>query len=68
MFLHALRTGRHMGTSRPIMLPMPWRYYGELNDDDLQAIFAYLRAVPPIDNRIPEYAPPDGGAAPAGTD
>jgi len=68
MFLQALRTGRHMGTSRPIMPPMPWRYYGRLNDDDLKAIFAYLRTVPPIDNLVPEYAPPAGGAAPAGTE
>jgi len=67
MFLQAMRTGRHMGTSRPIMPPMPWRYYGRLNDDDLKGIFAYLRTLPPIENRVPEYAPPTG-APPAGAD
>jgi hypothetical protein len=68
MFIQAMRTGRHMGTSRPIMPPMPWRYYGNLNDDDLKAIFAFLRTVPPVENLVPDYAPPPGAAPPAGTD
>ncbi len=53
MFISALRTGRHMGVSRPIMPPMPWMAYGQMTDEDLAAVFAYLRSVPPIRNQAP---------------
>jgi hypothetical protein len=29
-----------------------------MTDEDLKAIFAYLRTIPPISNRVPEYEPP----------
>ncbi|HLV02249.1 MAG TPA: c-type cytochrome [Acidobacteriota bacterium] len=64
MFISAIRTGKHMGQSRPIMPPMPWQAYSNLTDEDLSAIFAYLRTVRPISNRVPEYSPP--GRADAG--
>jgi mono/diheme cytochrome c family protein len=54
MFVKALRTGRHMGVSRPIQPPMPWQVYGRLPDEDLKAIYAYLRSIPPVHNRVPE--------------
>ena len=54
MFLQALRTGRHMGTSRPILPPMPWQVYGQMPEQDLKAIYAYLRSLPPVRNRVPE--------------
>jgi hypothetical protein len=54
MFLRALRTGRHMGTSRQILPPMPWEVYGRLGDEDLKSIYAYLRSIPPVSNRVPE--------------
>ena len=54
MFVKAIRTGRHMGQSRPILPPMPWQDYSHLNDDDLKAVYAYLRTLPPIQNQIPE--------------
>ncbi len=62
-FVKALRTGRHMGVARPILPPMPWQFYRDLTDDDLAAIYAYLRTIPPIHNRIPEPLPPAGAAA-----
>jgi mono/diheme cytochrome c family protein len=60
MFIDALRTGKHMGTasSRDILPPMPWQAYGQMNDDELKAIWAYLRTIPPINNRIPDPTPP----------
>jgi cytochrome c553 len=58
MFLKAIRTGRHMGVSRPINPPMPWQVYRNFSDDDLKAIYAYLRTIPPIVNHIPDYVPP----------
>ena len=58
MFVRAMRTGRHMGTSRPIQPPMPWPWIAKMTDDDLKAMYAYLRTIPPIVNHVPEYAPP----------
>ena len=60
MFLKAMKTGKHMGTSREIQPPMPWQSYGQATDEDLKAIFAYLKSIPPIVNHVPDYAPPSG--------
>ena len=54
MFIKALRTGKHYGVSRPILPPMPWPAFRNLTDDDLKAVFAYLRSIPPIKNRVPD--------------
>ena len=61
MFVDALRTGKHMGQSRPIQPPMPWPAYRHLSDRELRSIYAYLRTIPPIDNLVPDYREP--GAA-----
>jgi len=58
MFIRTLRTGRHMGVSRPVMPPMPWQGYAQMTDEDLKAIYAYLRTIPPIHNRVPDYIEP----------
>jgi hypothetical protein len=57
-FVQALKTGKHLGVSRPIMPPMPWPAYAQYPEDDLKAMFAYLRSLPPIKNRVPDYVPP----------
>lgn len=64
-FVKTLRTGRHWGVARPILPPMPWQNYAQMSDEDLEAIYAYLRSIPPVSNRVPEtiVAPPP--AAPA---
>ena len=54
LFLKAIRDGKHMGTSRPILPPMPWPVFRNLNDEDLKSIFAFLRTVPPINNHVPD--------------
>ncbi|HET9887135.1 MAG TPA: c-type cytochrome [bacterium] len=54
MFVKAIREGKHMGAGRPILPPMPWASYGQMTDDDLRAIFAYLKTIPPIDNAAPQ--------------
>jgi mono/diheme cytochrome c family protein len=58
MFVRALRTGRHMGTSRQIMPPMPWPAFKNLTDEDLKSIYAYLRSIPPVSNHVPDYLEP----------
>jgi mono/diheme cytochrome c family protein len=57
-FMQALRTGRHQGQGRPILPPMPWRFIGEMTDEDLKAVFAYLRQIPPVKNKVPDPIPP----------
>ncbi|HET9795233.1 MAG TPA: c-type cytochrome [Thermoanaerobaculia bacterium] len=63
-FVKAIRTGKHMGVSRPILPPMPWNVYVNLTDADLKAVYAYLRTLPPVHNPQPDPTPPP--AAPAG--
>lgn len=58
MFIKAIRTGRHMGVSRPINPPMPWPVYRNWTDEDIKAVYAYLRTIPPIVNHIPDYVEP----------
>ncbi|HWK11547.1 MAG TPA: hypothetical protein VNR64_15925 [Vicinamibacterales bacterium] len=62
MFIKAIRTGKHMGTSRDILPPMPWQQYSQMTDDDLKAIFAYLRSIPPVVNHVPDPIPPAAAA------
>jgi len=54
MFMNAIRQGKHMGTSRPILPPMPWPVYRNATDEDLKSIFAYLRTLEPITNHVPD--------------
>jgi mono/diheme cytochrome c family protein len=57
-FIRAMRTGQHLGGGRPILPPMPWNWVGKMTDEDLKAIFAYLKSVPPIKNKVPDPVPP----------
>jgi mono/diheme cytochrome c family protein len=64
-FITALRTGlRPDGT---VIMPMfmPWLIYKDLSDEDLQAIYRYLRSLPPASNTVavPEIAPGETGPA-----
>ena len=57
MFVRALRLGKHLGHGRPILPPMPWRAYAQLTDEDLSAIFVFLRSIPAIENHAPVSRP-----------
>jgi mono/diheme cytochrome c family protein len=59
-FTDTIRTGRHLGRGRQILPPMPIPMYKHFTDDDLAAIYAYLRTIPAINNRVPEPLPPTG--------
>jgi len=52
-----------MGRGRPILPPMPWEGVGKLTDQDLKAVFAYLRTIPAVNNRVPQPTPPPQTAA-----
>ena len=63
-FVNALKTGKHLGVGRPIAPPMPWPWVSKMTDADLKAIFAFLRTVKPIKNKVPDYVPPPPPAPP----
>jgi len=53
MFIRTLRTGLHQGKGRPVLPPMPWPVYGQMTDNDLKDLFAYLQSLEPVHNRVP---------------
>lgn len=55
-FVKAMRTGKHQGKAdgRPILPPMPWMNLAQAPEEDLRAIHAFLRTIPPVKNRVPE--------------
>lgn len=57
-FIQAMRTGKAVGLNRPIQPPMPWEALAGLSDNDLRAIFAYLKSQPAVKNKVPAYMPP----------
>ena len=50
LFIKTMRTG-HVG-ARPVKAPMPWWFFKNMNDDDLKALFCYLRTVKPVHHRV----------------
>lgn len=64
MFINALRNGRHLGgNGRGIFAPMPWFWIRNMSDDDMKAVFAYLKTVPPIYNVVPSPKVPEAAVA-----
>lgn len=55
-FRKAMREGKYMGLdqTRTILPPMPWQSYASINDDDLNALFIYLKSTKPVKNIVPE--------------
>lgn len=54
-FKNAMRNGRFKGSDngRHLLPPMPWFNYARLTDDDVTAIFAYLKSTKPVKNVPP---------------
>lgn len=67
-FIAAMRTGKHLGAGRDILPPMPWFNVALATDEDLSAIFAYLKSLKPIENMVPAPIPPPGAPAVASTE
>ena len=59
-FKKALTQGKSKGLDggRMLMPPMPWQNYVHMKEDDIQAVFAYLKSIPPVDNIVPQPTPP----------
>jgi hypothetical protein len=63
-FIYAIRNGKYKGmeNSRPLLPPMPWEMYKNFSDDELKAIFAFLKTTKPIHNIVPAPKPPVSAA------
>lgn len=59
MFTISMRTGKHLGDGRDILPPMPWPAFVHLTDEDIKAIFTYLKSIKPIENAVPQPVPPN---------
>jgi hypothetical protein len=59
-FMYAIREGKLKGLpgSRALLPPMPWVMYRNMTDDELKAIFAYLKTTKPVKNIVPPPVPP----------
>ncbi|MBV6443239.1 MAG: diheme cytochrome c-553 [Haliscomenobacteraceae bacterium CHB4] len=58
-FIKALREGKSKGLdgTRPILPPMPWKVVSKMSDEDLKAVFAFLKTLTPIKNVVPNPKP-----------
>src|SRR5579862_644019 len=59
LFLEVMHTGKVK--ARQLNAMMPWIDYGKMTDDDLRAVFAYLRTVKPVHHRVDNTLPPTFG-------
>lgn len=59
-FSTAMREGFYKGIrgGRKLLPPMPWQTYSVMKDEDVHAIFAYLKSLKPIANKVPAPIPP----------
>ena len=59
-FMYAIRNGKLKGApqGRDLLPPMPWPMYKHMTDDELKAVFAYLKSTKPIKNIVPPPQPP----------
>jgi mono/diheme cytochrome c family protein len=59
-FIKAMKQGKWKGmdNSRTLLPPMPWQGYTQMTDEDVKAIFAYLKQLKPINNVVPAPLPP----------
>lgn len=61
-FKTALKKGKYKGleNGRGLLPPMPWQNFAKLTDEDLKAVFYYLKSTKPVRNVVPAPIPPLG--------
>ena len=59
-FITCLRKGKYMGLekARNLLPPMPWQDFQNMTDNEMKAVFAYLKSTKPIHNIVPQAAAP----------
>jgi mono/diheme cytochrome c family protein len=60
-FIMTIREGKKQGRGRALLPPMPWPAIRTLTDEDLKAIYAYLKTLKPIRNKVPDPVIADAG-------
>jgi hypothetical protein len=55
-FLTVMRTGKTGAAHMSAV--MPWVFYAAMTDEDLKAIYAYLRTLPPVKHVVNNLDPP----------
>lgn len=60
-FIRALREGQFKGLvgTRKLLPPMPWQDFANLSDEDLKAIYLYLKSTKPVHNVVPPPVSPE---------
>lgn len=60
-FKRALTEGKSKGLegSRTLLPPMPWVNYTTLTNEEVHAIFSYLKSIKPVKNIVPNPITPD---------
>jgi hypothetical protein len=60
-FRKVFKEGKFKGldANRMILPPMPWENYVHVKDEDISAIFAYLKSTKPVKNIVPQHVSPD---------
>ncbi|HMO61460.1 MAG TPA: c-type cytochrome [Ferruginibacter sp.] len=58
-FKKAFQQGKWKGmdNGRPLMPPMPWQQYSNMTEDDVKAVFAFLKSTKPVKNVEPPIKP-----------
>jgi mono/diheme cytochrome c family protein len=57
----ALRSGVKKDGS-PLLPPMPWPDFAHMTQEDMGALIAYLRSIPPVVHKVPDIVPPGAKA------
>ncbi|MBX2939798.1 MAG: c-type cytochrome [Ferruginibacter sp.] len=60
-FKKALTEGKSKGLdgSRMLLPPMPWTNFTKLSNDEVHAVYTYLRSIQPVKNLVPNPITPD---------
>lgn len=60
-FINCIRKGLYKGLdgSRPLLPPMPWFVLSNMTDEDLRAMYFYLKTTKPVSNIVPAPQPLD---------
>jgi hypothetical protein len=61
-FKYAIRHGKLKGmeSGRDLLPPMPWTNFTKMTDEDLEAVYTYLKTIKPVNNVVPAPIPPTG--------
>lgn len=57
-FVKTFKTGVRLDGVKYAVSPMEWKIYANMKEEDIRAIYRYLRTIKPISNKPPANIPP----------